>query len=702
MGIHMPRECWIVINNTSGVPALCTLKLDNFESQERICFDEIVENDWQVQNRKVQDFCRRLLSTKKCFAISIDSIRVIGSLSNAFDTKTSAIDVPPYKSVAIRLVGCADIFGEFQDTLTISLEPSRVCSLGAQPLIARLPIVARACGSPVDFLTASKSVNKPIFNECYKTKVTDSNSYGLLLSSIPARETTANLGITSCISPNVRREVKLRNNSAFTIRVDWHLYRYSLSNNENHLLDLCAILNGCYHSVEGEEQKKDKSDDTPHLSLLLRPHEGRAVSRSSSSDKRFIEPTADDDDGTIRLWSHQTIIPPHNVASVFVDLNRVSASSQLGAKIRAYALGYISVDGAGRHVSLPEPLLCPQLRLNLKASVQQPMLELEYGDELSKHVVLAPGIGVNAPEPMRFTIGADNFILSASEIRSTCNASNHECLTAKHSDDEQLHIVEYSRVPKANVCLADRVWFLRRLRLRNRSPYGLGVQLEVTEGDFFFRDDYPLKAGHRNRLVKFLDPSIVKIEMVSRKRLIVKSESIESVSTESEWFGRVSCELYNPEQAEIMKPAEDLMRVRVGVEGRLKLPEISVINTQALEFPDTFTSQSSMLDIKISNLGLSGTVWAVQFSNTLIGPHKSSKAGCQEAAFSINPRSGVLAAAGDPHLKDRAIITVEFKPLKSGLHVGELRIVDFLTRRSVALTLKGRGIDQHLPEITPW
>lgn len=143
------------------------------------------------------------MKSKQAFAISVDPI-------------SSKIDLLAHETVTIRLIGCADIFGEFHDTLTISVVPLKKYATEPRTLIARLPVIAQAYGSPVDFLTATKSINKESFNECLRSKVMDAKFSELLLSSIPARETTASLGVFSSITGIRKREVKLKNNSSFS------------------------------------------------------------------------------------------------------------------------------------------------------------------------------------------------------------------------------------------------------------------------------------------------------------------------------------------------------------------------------------------------------------------------------------------------------------------------------------------------------
>lgn len=114
----------------------------------------------------------------------------------------------------------------------------------------------------------------------------------------------------------------------------------------------------------------------PFISLLVRPHEGYAVSRSQSTACRLIEPTGINKSG-ITLSPLQTIIQPHGEASTFVSIDGRIASLQKVAKLEAYAQGFISIEEAGDNVRLPESLLLPQLRLNLKATAMQPMWVLK-------------------------------------------------------------------------------------------------------------------------------------------------------------------------------------------------------------------------------------------------------------------------------------------------------------------------------------
>ncbi|VDM24775.1 unnamed protein product, partial [Hydatigera taeniaeformis] len=198
----------------------------------------------------------------------------------------------------------------------------------SQALIAKLPVVARAYGSPVEFLTAIKSINTKAFNDCLMSKVTDVRFSELILSSIPARETTISFGAVSSITEIKKREVKLKNNSSFKAK--------------------------------------------PFISLLLRPHEGYAVSRSHATARKLIEPMGRNKSG-FSLSPLQFIIPPHGEASTFVTLDGCIASLQNVPKIEAYAQGFITIEEVGESARLPESLFLPQLRLNLKATAMTPM-----------------------------------------------------------------------------------------------------------------------------------------------------------------------------------------------------------------------------------------------------------------------------------------------------------------------------------------
>lgn len=119
-----------------------------------------------------------------------------------------------YERKIIRLICCADIFGEFRDSLTVIAEPVQKYDDKSQVLVAKLPVIARVFGSPIEFLAAAKSVNKALLNQCLKDPKIDSEFYDLMLSSIPARELLVNFGTISTLDGAKKREIKLRNNSA--------------------------------------------------------------------------------------------------------------------------------------------------------------------------------------------------------------------------------------------------------------------------------------------------------------------------------------------------------------------------------------------------------------------------------------------------------------------------------------------------------
>lgn len=115
----------------------------------------------------------------------------------------------------------------------------------------------------------------------------------------------------------------------------------------------------------------------PHISLLLRPYEGYAVARSYATAERLIEPTGVNESGITLSPLHVTI-PPHGEASVFASISGTVASIQKEAKIEAYALGFLSVKDVLDGVSWREPPFCPQMRINLTATVAEPKYVVIY------------------------------------------------------------------------------------------------------------------------------------------------------------------------------------------------------------------------------------------------------------------------------------------------------------------------------------
>lgn len=51
----------------------------------------------------------------------------------------------------------------------------------------------------------------------------------------------------------------------------------------------------------------------------------------------------------------------------------------------------------------------------------------------------------------------------------------------------------------------------------------------------------------------------------------------------------------------------------------MKLPEVALMSPILVDFPDTVVNQSSTIDVKIANLGVSGTMWVVEPSNATTG-----------------------------------------------------------------------------------
>ncbi|CDS41410.1 TonB box [Echinococcus multilocularis] len=689
----MPRKVYVTVENTSAVPAIFTCKLDHFQSQEQVPLNiEIVQReDTQTQSAKAYEFCKQLLKTKRAFTISVYP-------------SSSSINLLAHDTITIRLIGYAEIFGEFHDTLTISVLPLKKYEAEPRALIARLPVIARAYGSPVNFLMATKSMNKEDFNECLNAVVMDAKLSELLLSSIVACEWTATLGFISSITGKREQEVKLRNNSSFTVRIDWHLYCYE-SRGDNGLLDLCTAVNDQTHFTEGQTKLTHASEAKLSISLPLRPQGSYAVSRSYATAGRLIEPMGIKESG-ITLFPLQTIIPPHREASTFVSIDGRIAGSQKETKIEAYAQGFISIEKEEDNVRLLEPLFLPHLRLNLKATVTQPAVILEYGDELGVPVRLPPCPAECTPKSFQIILRAEDFILSTSLFSSIQQKSS-----GRQEDEDQLLILEYNKSPGVPQHLADRIWCFRRLAVRNLSPYPVAIQAEASEGEFFFKEDVQLKAQHHSHVIEIPNSPQTKEQLHSKKWLKVAANDTQyaelnillgclvtrarlskaSTSTVQTRFGKLSCALRCSEQAETVLASTE---IQIVIEKRLKLPEIALISPMLVDFPDTAVKQSSTIDVKIANLGVSGTIWVVEPPNAITGK-KPKLEGLR--VFSTTPTSGFLAATADPFRQDCARLSVKFTPRMAGEYTEELVILDALTKRTVSVHLRGRGYLQRLP-----
>ena len=131
---------------------------------------------------------------------------------------SSNISLPGHQKIFFRLIGCAGIFGKFGDTLTVTVAPLRHREGESRLLTAKIPIAAQAFGCPIEFLAAKKATDNLISDDCLKLMETDIEFFESLLSSLSARETTIYLGVVSYTTEAKKREVKLRNNSAFSKR----------------------------------------------------------------------------------------------------------------------------------------------------------------------------------------------------------------------------------------------------------------------------------------------------------------------------------------------------------------------------------------------------------------------------------------------------------------------------------------------------
>ncbi|VDO00201.1 unnamed protein product [Rodentolepis nana] len=371
MGLRMPREAYLAIENTSKIPTVFNLQLENFPAKCDESWDTLKcqDEDWRMQNIQTYgrispyyvqltllEFCRRLLKNDKTAAILIEK----GS---------SKFTLTAYEHKIIRLICCADIFGEFHDTLTVIAEPLQEYYGGPKSLVAKLSVIARVFGSPVEFLAATKSINKMLFNQCLKDPENDSEFYDLVLSSIPARELLVNLGTISALDEAKKREVKLRNNSGCTVNVDWHLYEKDSEEKCDKFLDLCAHINEPdFASIKELALTDACTDSKVQISLLLRPHEGYLISRSPGTCGRLIEKKVENRHGITLSPMHIEILP-HAEASVFISINTKYANVVEEASIEAYAQGFVSIKNELRNVNFPDSLLCPQIRLNLKAKL---------------------------------------------------------------------------------------------------------------------------------------------------------------------------------------------------------------------------------------------------------------------------------------------------------------------------------------------
>lgn len=92
------------------------------------------------------------------------------------------------------------------------------------------------------------------------------------------------------------------------------------------------------------------------------------ISRSHGTCGRVIEKKVENKYGIILSPLHIEILP-HGEASVFISINAQHANVVEKADIEAYAQGFVSIKDEVRNVHFSDSLLCPQMRLYLKAKL---------------------------------------------------------------------------------------------------------------------------------------------------------------------------------------------------------------------------------------------------------------------------------------------------------------------------------------------
>ena len=106
-----------------------------------------------------------------------------------------------------------------------------------------------------------------------------------------------------------------------------------------------------------------------------------------------------------------------------------------------------------------------------------------------------------------------------------------ENLSQNHSNEDQILILEYTQRPKSGIRLADRIWCLRRLVLRNYSPFPIDVLTMVVGEDFFFlQEDVQAEMGHGSRIVRPLNSQGIEAKVMSKVRTTIPSNQSKLVS----------------------------------------------------------------------------------------------------------------------------------------------------------------------------
>ena len=147
---------------------------------------------------------------------------------------------------------------------------------------------------------------------------------------------------------------------------------------------------------------------------------------------------------------------------------------------------------------------------------------LEYSDEPNGCVKFQFHSSVKLSETLKFSLRSEEFVIFPRELRNQI---------PKLLNEDQLLIIEHVQRTRSDIKLANRIWCLRRLVLRNSSPYSVDVLMTVSEGDFFFfQEDILAKRPRGNRIIRPLDKSKAEESVISKTRITISSNQSNMVS----------------------------------------------------------------------------------------------------------------------------------------------------------------------------
>ncbi|CAL8080505.1 unnamed protein product [Calicophoron daubneyi] len=764
IGLYAPVERWIELCNPTPIPARISAKVERlgvvrkgepsttssyrpkFGADLILCdhqksVSELNELEPKPERRLLYEWCWDLLRGGQGACVIVHSALLFTDCSQFksagnLDRKLSEVRstdsevtwrIPGYSRLRICLLCVANLWGCYNDILQIHPFSERSDVESPEPPMLKLPLALTVVGSPVYFAANSPfgQITNSIGKKLNPDTMTKSCAFAI---GEDAGRMNLRFGSHALGDGTVTKRIKLHNCSCVPLQLDWEVY---LDDCDTRLLDLICHTNPAFELLSPDESLSDLGtednneelsevqdiEDMQLINVLIRPHDGSLIWRSSGSRQLPVNPSPQ---SLFTVCPEKLIIHPNEDGFINVIFHpeevNDSCSREYPLEITAHALGYLTIANSleNTFVSRTGPLLTEQVRLDITAGMEYPSLTFEFED----HVPVE-----DDQKRLEFRVGMGEFLPGGSEL---------SCPSSELLDQETFFLKDAcgkvdSQFPHpAGVDMPGQMLYktciLRRtFRIRSENTVPVWARMTVEQGNYFgfhsgSHTNVHLNSTHElilrpnrtenvtitfqlnyEQVLQFFearDPS-ESVEEITEGHITVRDKlniTVGSVNLRSE-----KCQ------------SSQMSHYQLVLETYIKKPSFRICPDDKLDFGTVFIGDIRQMSLRVVNMCSTRTLWFVHKDDdcAAVGScmpdisatgNDGSEARMHDPehsnypeAFQISLTSGILEAKGTGGSQSGMDIVVRFKPIHKGHHQTTIRFRGLFGEPEQKITLKGEG-----------